>query len=96
MGWIQLSIDVTPVSDLDHRNDKPALFNFIKDPIIPLSKPVAVLARELLGSRWPRIFSELRDALEDADLILPGQRLEIFLNGLSELDPIHPHQDPSA
>jgi len=84
------------MSDLHHRDPEDLILDFVEDPVIPLTNPIPILARELLGTYRTRVVGEGLNARNNTPPILRGQLSQLFGGGPLDLDAItcHAASDP--
>ncbi len=66
----RLPIDVATMTDLDDHDDKSQVLNLVQDSVVPLSKAVSLLPRELFATRRPRIARQRRNLRDDPSALL--------------------------
>jgi len=76
-------IDIFAVTNLDYVDDKNRILDRVENSKSTLAEPITLKAGQLQRTRWPWIFSERFDALNDTSPIrLCGDRFQFFARRL--------------
>ncbi len=77
-----LSVDVAPMTDLDHRDNAFIIVDNVENPELALADSVTILAREFLAPLRSRIVLQRVDLVDDPRAIrFSAHCLELFRRG---------------
>jgi len=74
----RLPIGVATMTDFDDRDDESQVLNLVQDSVVPLSKAVSVLPRELFATRRPRVARQRRNLRDDPSAVLLREGFDLL------------------